>query len=47
MNEKELNKGFEEVLREAKLFEEVLGRCASPLLILNEDENSIKDYGSI
>jgi 3-dehydroquinate synthase class II len=47
MNEKELNEGFEEVLQEAKLFEEVLGNCASPLLILNEDENSIKDCGNV
>jgi len=38
MNKKELNEGFEEVLQEAKLFEEVLGSRASPALILNEDE---------
>jgi len=37
MNEKKLNEDFEEVLREAKLFEEVLGSRASPALILNED----------
>jgi hypothetical protein len=37
MNEKELNEDFEEVLREAKLFEEVLNTRASPALILNED----------
>ncbi|MDR2596948.1 MAG: hypothetical protein LBC76_06465 [Treponema sp.] len=37
MNERELNEDFEEVLREVKLFEEVLGNRASPALILNED----------
>jgi hypothetical protein len=45
MNEKELHEKFEEVLWEAKLFEEVLGNRASPALILNEDEGFIKDCG--
>jgi hypothetical protein len=45
MKEKEINEEFEEVLREAKLFEEVLGNRASPALIFNEDEGFMKDCG--
>jgi hypothetical protein len=46
MNEKELYEDFEEVLRETKLFEEVLGNRASPSLILNE-ECPIENCGNI
>jgi len=36
MNEKELHEDFEEVLREAKLFEKVLGSRVSSALFLME-----------
>jgi len=38
LRESELKNRSEDVLREAKLFEEVLGYYVSPALILNEDE---------
>jgi hypothetical protein len=37
MNEKELHEDFEEILREAKLFEEVLGNRAAPFAALATD----------
>jgi len=45
MNGKKLHEDFEEVLRETKLFEEVLGSRASPALIFNED--FMKDCGKV